>query len=93
MVECERGTIVELLGSPNIVEFTIIVESAKSTIIVESTERALTGQEAGAQGPQSASTSKWGSARFATIGTQFLFLVFPLLLNLLKLELASLKIS
>ena len=67
MVECERGTTVELLGSPNIVEFTIIMES---------TERALTGQEAGAQGPQSASTSKWGSARFATIGTQFLFLVF-----------------
>ena len=67
MVECERGTTVELLGSPNIVEFTIIVESA---------ERALTGQEAGAQGPQSACTSKWGSARFATIGTHFLFLVF-----------------
>ena len=67
MVECERGTIVELLGSPNIVELTIIVES---------TERALTGQEAGAQGPQSACTSKWGSARFATIGMQFLFLVF-----------------
>ena len=67
MVECERGTIVELLGSPNIVELTTIVES---------TERALTGQEAGAQGPQSACTSKWGSARFATIGTQFLFLVF-----------------
>ena len=61
MVECERGTTVELLGSPN---------------IVESTERALTGQEAGAQGPQSACTSKWGSARFATIGMQFLFLVF-----------------
>ena len=46
MVECERGTIVELLGSPNIVE---------STTLVESTERALTGQEAGAQGPQSKS--------------------------------------
>ena len=70
MVECERGTIVELLGSPNIVEF------AKSTITVESTERALTGQEAGAQGPQSACTSKWVSARFATIGMQSLFLVF-----------------
>ena len=69
MVECERGTTVELLGSPNILEF------AKSTSIEESTERALTGQEAGAQGPQSACTSKWGSARFATIGTQFLFLV------------------
>ena len=67
MVECERGTIVELLGSPNIVELTIIVES---------TERALTGQEAGAQGPQSACTSKWVSARFATIGTEGLFLVF-----------------
>ena len=79
MVECERGTTVELLGSPNIVEFTkstIIVESTESNTIVESTERALTGQEAGAQGPQSACTSKWGSARFATIGTQFLFLVF-----------------
>ena len=69
MVECERGTIVELLGSPNIVELTTIVES---------TERALTGQEAGAQGPQSKSacTSKSVSARFATIGMQFLFLVF-----------------
>ena len=72
MVECERGTTVELLGSPN------IVESTNSTTIVESTERALTGQEAGAQGPQSKSacTSKWVSARFATIGTQFMFLVF-----------------
>ena len=67
MVEYERGTIVELLGRQNIVEFTSIEES---------TERALTGQEAGAQGPQSACTSKWGSVRFATIGTQFLFLVF-----------------
>ena len=72
MVECERGTTVELLGSVN------IVESAKSTTIVESTERALTGQEAGAQGPQSKSacTSKWVSARLATIETQFLSLVF-----------------
>ena len=70
MVECERGTTVELLGSVN------IVDSTKSTTIVESTERALTGQEAGAQGPQSACTSKWVSARLATIGMQFLFLVF-----------------
>ena len=68
MVECELLNCLEVN----------IVESAKSTTIVESTERALTGQEAGAQGPQSKSacTSKWVSARFATIGTQFLFLVF-----------------
>ena len=69
-----------------------IVESAKTTTIVESTERALTGQEAGAQGPQSKSV-------FLKVGVCALchnwnaVSVSGLSLNLLKLELGSLRLS
>ena len=86
MVECERGTTIELLGRQN------RVESTKSTTIVESTERALTGQEAGAQGPQSKSV-------FLKVGVCALchnwnaVSVSGLWLNLLKLQFTSLRLS